>query len=281
MILYLAGGVSGNLKPFFRNLYLAGNAYRGNILMDLYLAGTNGRRNLISDNIEELKKYKINILESFYYIDDTITSFIPYFDNFLLDSGAFTFINNSKNKNIDWQEYIDKYADYIIKNNIKLFFELDIDPIIGYEKVKEYRNYLEKKVGRQCIPVWHKSRGLEEWKKLTKEYKYVAIGGIVTKEITREDYKYFPTLLKIAKDNKCKVHGLGFTNLEGLKKYHFDSVDSTSWTIGNRFGCIYKFENNTIKKYEKPEGKRMKAVETAYNNFLEWIKFSNYADTNL
>lgn len=250
--------------------------------MKIFLAGDNGRRKLIAENINDIKKQnlKINILESFYYIDSTITKFIPYFDNFLLDSGAFTFMSSNKHK-IDWYEYINKYADYIKENNIKYFFELDIDVIVGYEKVKEYTKYLEEKVGRKCIPVWHKNRGLEEWKRLTKEYSYVAIGGIVTKEITKKEYKYFPQLLKIAKENDCNVHGLGFTNLDDLKKYHFYSVDSTAWTTGNRFGIIYKFKNNTLVKQKKPVGMRVKAKKTAINNFMEWIKFINYADKNL
>ena len=190
-------------------------------------------------------------------------------------------INTKNSKKINWAEYIDNYAKYIVENNIKYFFELDIDKIVGYEKVKEYRKYLEDKVKRKCIPVWHKSRGLEEYIKLTQEYDYIAIGGIVAKEITIKDYKYFPKLLKIAKKNNCKVHGLGFTNLEGLRKYHFYSVDSTAWTTGNRFGSIYRFNGKTLVKHSKPAGTRVKPKETAFNNFIEWVKFSNYADKNL
>lgn len=289
MIIYLAGGVSGNLnkemKLLERNismkLYLAGDAYREDILMQLYLAGGNGRNHIINDLLKQNKDMKINILESFYYVDDTITGLIPYLDNFLLDSGAFTFMSNKKDNKIDWQEYIDRYIKYIKENNIKHFFELDIDSIIGYDLVKKYRSYLENGVGKKCIPVWHKSRGLEEWNKLTIEYDYVAIGGIVSKEIKSNEYKYFNYLLEIARKNNCKVHGLGFTNLEGLKKYKFYSVDSTAWTTGNRFGHLYRFENNTIKKYGKKKGQRVKTKEVAFNNFIEWVKFSNYAEKNL
>ena len=283
MKIYLAGGVSGNLKPLYRKLYLAGDTYRKDILMKLYLAGSNGREKLIENNLKELqeKKYKVNILESFYYIDDTIIKFIPYFDNFLLDSGAYTFMANSKNKDINWDEYVEKYAKFINDYDIKLFFELDIDKLVGLKEVERLRNKLEALTKKQCIPVWHKSRGLDYYKKMCKNYDYIAIGGIVVKEITSKEYKYFTPLLKIAKKNNCKVHGLGFTNLKGLIKYHFYSVDSTAWTTGNRFGAIYKFNGKTLQKYKKPQGMRVKNKETAFNNFIEWIKFSNYADKNL
>lgn len=246
--------------------------------MKVCLAGTS----CLKKNIELNKEIPF-ILESFFTIQEWQIPIIQKCDYFLLDSGAFTFMNSFKGK-VDWMEYIDKYANFIIKNNIKYFFELDIDSVVGYDKVKEYTNYLEKKVGRKCIPVWHKSRGIEEWKKLTKEYDYVAIGGIVIKEIKPRDYKYFIPLLEIARKNNCKVHGLGFTGMKYLKKYHFYSVDSTSWTAGSRFGIIYKYENGTIKQINKPANCRIKKEreeECKINNLKEWIKFQNYADKYL
>lgn len=238
---------------------------------------------ITKENKEIIKESKY-ILESFYYIKEWQIPYIKDFDLFLLDSGAFTFINNFKGE-VNWKEYIDRYADFIIKNNIKYFFELDIDAIVGYEKVKEYTKYLENKVGRKCIPVWHKSRGIEEWERLTKEYDYVAIGGIVTKEIKQSDYKFLKPLLDIAYKNKCKVHGLGFTNIKELKKYKFYSVDSTSWKSGNRFGTLHVFKNGTLEQVKKRDGYRLKSGEYYSKiekfNFYEWVKFQKYAEKYL
>ena len=246
--------------------------------MIVCLAGTNclKKNNDLHDKIPF-------ILESFYTIKDWQLPIIKKCKYFLLDSGAFTFMNNFKGT-VDWQQYIDKYADFIIKNDIKYFFELDIDSVIGYEKVKELTKYLENKVGRKCIPVWHKSRGIDEWKRITKEYNYVAIGGIVIKEIKPKDYKYFTPLLEIARKNNCKVHGLGFTGMKYLKKYRFFSVDSTSWTAGSRFGVLYKFNNGIIEQINKPDNcriKKSKEEECKKNNLIEWIKFQEYADKYL
>ena len=38
--------------------------------------------------------------------------------------------------------------------------------IIDAFKVKEIRKKIEEKTGKKCIPVWHKSRGIEEFKNL-------------------------------------------------------------------------------------------------------------------
>lgn len=222
-----------------------------------------------------------NILQSFFYCNDfTAKKIIPECKNFMLDSGAFTFF--SAGGAVDWNEYIKRYAEFITKNNIKLFFELDIDKLIGYDKVLYYRAKLEDMTGKPCIPVWHKSRGKDEFIKMCEQYDYVSIGGIVSKEITQKDYKYFPYFIKTAHEHGAKIHALGFTNLQGLTKYHFDSVDSTAWVSGNRFGSVYKFNGKTMIKFDKQQGQRLADYKTvAIHNFREWVKFQQYAEKYL
>ena len=105
--------------------------------MKIYLAGVAPWRN---EGIYDapIKKHSPFILESFYYVDQLTEKLIPYLGDFLLDSGAFTFMQSSKN-HVEWEEYIERYADFINRNNIKKFFELDIDSVVGYKKVLEYR----------------------------------------------------------------------------------------------------------------------------------------------
>jgi hypothetical protein len=204
-------------------------------------------------------------------------------DKHILDSGAFTFLNNKKGQSINWEQYVISYGNFIKQNNIKLFFELDIDPIVGLKEVERLREVLENTAGRKCIPVWHKSRGLNYWKKMCQEYEYIAIGGIVTREIKRSEYDIFGPLLKIARDNKTKVHGLGFTNLNGLKKYKFYSVDSTNW-LSARFGTtgLYYFTGDNLKNINKPANtKKIDLQAMNIFNFIEWLKFSKYAEQNL
>lgn len=223
-------------------------------------------------------------LESFIYISEQGKKDIHKYKDFLLDSGAFTYMINAKKnakKEVDWEEYIQKYADLINKHNVKHFFELDIDNVVGLKEVERLRTKLEILTKKKCIPVWHKSRGKQYWIDMTKEYDYVAIGGIVSGEIKGNEYKYFTWLLNEAKKNNCKVHGLGFTNLKGLEKYKFYSVDSTSWLAGNRFGYVYYFDGKTMKTQHKKQGQRVLTHKTADNNFNEWIKFQRYAEHNL
>jgi hypothetical protein len=292
MIVYLAGGITGNLIKEWQNfmkLYLAslggelGNGGRlkkhYNDDMKLFIAGNDGFRKERFD----LFLKDLYILESYHYIIKQKWMFplLKEFKGFLLDSGAFTFMTSLKGKSIDWNAYVINYGNFIKLHDIKHFFELDIDPIVGLKEVERLRELLEKTAQRKCIPVWHKSRGLDYWKQMCKDYDYIAIGGIVTQEIKRSEYDVFYPLLKIAKENNCKVHGLGFTNLKGMVKYKFYSVDSTSWLSGNKFGAVYLFDGETMQKQNKQIGQRVKTNKTAIHNFTEWVKFSKYAEQNL
>ena len=42
-----------------------------------------------------------------------------------------------------------------------------------------------------------------------------------------------------------RIHGLGFTSSKYLPYLKFDSVDSTTWLSGARYGQIYKFDNGS------------------------------------
>ena len=243
--------------------------------MKIFLAGSGWEKIWLEDDF-----FDFNRLESFYYISKREIPFISKYNDFLLDSGAFTFMSSSKG-GVNWDEYIKKYAEFINQYNVKHFFELDIDSIVGIKEVERLRRNLEQLTGKQCIPVWHKSRGKEYWLKMIKDYKYVAIGGIVTREIKPREYPFFTWFLNEAKKENCKVHALGFTNLKGLEKYPFYSVDSTSWLSGNRFGATYTFNGTTLEKQNKKQGQRVKTNETAKHNFYEWIKFCKYAEHHL
>ena len=265
--------------------------------MKIFLAGENGKKRIIREIVNEtifsgggeqaeyycdaIKKHRPYILESFYYADEATEKLIPYFGDFLLDSGAFTFMQNSK-KAVAWEEYIERYADFINRNKVEKFFELDIDSVAGYDKVLEFRKKLERLTNRPVIPVWHKSRGAAEYKRHCDEYSYVSIGGYVIKELKPKDYAAFPTMISYAHSKGAKVHCLGFTSLADLPKYHFDSVDSTAWTTGNRFGYVYQFNGKTMIKHDVPKGKRLAdSRKVAEINYLEWIKFQKWADKHL
>lgn len=232
-------------------------------------------------HISELAKW--NILASYVNMPSWQYQYIAKYKNFMLDSGAFSFMNSPKK--IDWNEYVYNYCNFINKLNVKLYFELDIDNLIGLSEVEKLRNYINGHTKYKCIPVWHINRGKDYFINMCKNYPYVALGGLVQAgDKNRKKYDiYFKWFIKIAHLHDAKIHGLGYTSMQGLKKYHFDSVDSTTFLNGAKFGEIQIFENGTINKYHANNQKKLKFdyYHNTIHNFQEWIKFNNYAEKKL
>lgn len=240
--------------------------------MKLCLASTSA----VYQNLRPLLQEIPFLLESFYYFKEFQKPFIKSADLFLLDSGAFTFMNTAKGK-VNWNNYIDKYISFINQNDVQYYFELDIDAIVGYEEVKRIRAKIERETGKKSIPVWHKSRGIEEYKKLVNEYDYIAIGGFAINDIKRNEYPIIRKMVQYAYNKGVKVHGLGFTSKD-LLNYKFYSVDSTSWQSSMRFGSIPFFNGTHIEtvKNKNLECDRTRYQEMQKLSIREWIKYQKY-----
>lgn len=283
MTIYLAGGFNGNMSPFWRE-YING-LDAGLSEQECYEKGRFSFLKGEESNALEFRVSELSILETFYYArnNERIQRLLGMPQQFLLDSGAFTFMSNSKLK-VDWDEYTEEYASFINKYDIKLFFELDVDSVIGIKEVERLRVKLERLTNKQSIPVFHLSRGKDYFIRMCEEYPYVAFGGILTDGVkTATLEKYFPWFIATAHNNKAKIHGLGYTSITGLYKYHFDSVDSTAWLYGNRGGFAYSFNKRTghLEQTSVPKGMRMRSRAVAFNNYSEWVRFSKYAREHL
>lgn len=231
----------------------------------------------------EIDYEPIYSLSTFYHLRNK--SIIPdycYHDNFLLDSGAFTFFGGKK---VDWNQYVVEYIDFINKCDSKLFFELDIDSIVGIERVEEIRKKIMLETGKKPIPVWHPSRGIDYYKRMIDEFDYISLslsGKYTSAWVTKpEADDVIHKLIELANQNDCKVHGLGFTKLKKMDKFKFYSVDSTSWIMGMKFGNIQYFNGKTMVKLKRPDNTKMiNPSERLSFGFNEWIKFQQYAKQN-
>lgn len=249
--------------------------------MKLCIAGTASHQDIV-----ENRRIKY-LLESYYYIKPWQIDYIKRkCDFFMIDSGAFTFMGGfsftqGKTVPVDWDDYCDKYAEFVVENGFEHFIELDIDSVVGYERVKQLRCRLQALTHMQPIPVWHSTRGVDEWIKMCSEYPYVALGGIVGGEWKAQAEKYIPWFIRQAHKRGCEIHGLGFTKTAKLKQYHFDSVDSTSWSAGARYGDLQIYRDGQIINLGKREGERCLGQKAAEHNLDEWLKMQKYADERL
>lgn len=279
---YVSYWLKENREPL--KIYLAGTASAGNcgyIWRDSSENPHQAMMKFFGEEKSDLIKPsdRIEVLESFYYVKNWMKPHIKHSWNFLLDSGAFTFMNDKKQSDgVVWDEYLEKYAQFIIENEVDQFFELDIDEVIGIKEVERLRKKLTDLTGKKPIPVWHKSRGKNYWFKMLEEFDYVALGGMASNVSYKDKVeRMFPFFIDSAKKAGVKLHALGYTSLKNLHKYPFDSVDSTAWVYGNMGGYLYYFNGSNLDRVDVPDGKKLKSKDAAIHNFREWVKFQKYA----
>ena len=136
---------------------------------------------------ERIDKYLYNLM-SFYYLtkNDNYKEILRKSEAIMIDSGAFSF---QRGKRVNWEEYTKSYAEWIKKHDCEKilgYFEMDVDNVLGYEKVLELRKILLKATNK-IIPVWHKNRGIEDYINMCKNYEFdiIAITGVKNVDIKK------------------------------------------------------------------------------------------------
>lgn len=233
------------------------------------------------DHIGDLALQSTAVLESFLDFQDNEEGLCKG-RFFMLDSGAFSFMNGRKTP--DWEAYIEAYIAFIQKHKITHYFELDLDYILGLERVNMLTRRMAKEVNIPPIPVWHVDRGKSGFVQMCKDYDYVAVGGLAHQDVPGLDLTpYLPWFIETAHANGTKIHGLGFTRFQALRKLHFDSVDSTSWTAMTKFhnAAYFDMAKGKFVKVKIPEGLRHRHEALARHSMTEWLKAQKWAEVNL
>lgn len=201
-------------------------------------------------------------------------------ENFLLDSGAFSYMNGAHASLQQMEDYISRYIQYIKMRNIRYFFEIDVDKLFGIQQVEDWRKRIERETGFPCIPVWHKQRGVDYWKRMCREYEYVAVGGLVL-DMRTQEFEHVRKMVMYAHDLGNRVHGLGFTKTKLLPSYPFYSVDSSSWTVAAARGQhLYTFQDGRMRQRSiRQEGRKANLESIIAHNLGEWVKYQKYADS--
>lgn len=193
-------------------------------------------------------------------------------NHILVDSGAYSF---QRGKSVDFEEFCDRYREFIKENtnNPKIvgFFELDIDNIVGYDKVLEYRKRLEE-VSDKIIPVWHGNRGIDGYIEMCKQYtgRRVAITAL-GEDIATSQYNLF---INMAHKYKCKIHILGMTSRDVIHSLNLakdDSFDSVSWALSSAFSNVrLNIREDTTYNMELSFS-RLPGVSSPYMNIINYL----------
>lgn len=250
--------------------------------MRIFLASTtSGMTN--ADRAEVIQRTKPKYyLETFFNGEKTCKKVLAdagNADNYLLDSGAFSFMSGAECSMKQMEGYCEKYITFIKENHIKNYFELDVDTIFGIEFVEHLREKCIREIGYPPIVVWHKGRGVDYWKMMCNEYRYIAIGGLVF-HVKQSEWQSIKKLVVYARNKGVKVHGLGFTKTKILPEYPFWSVDSASFTKAAALGQMrHTFNGQYIeaRKINK-SGKKVYLSKLVAHNMAEWVKYQKYME---
>lgn len=226
---------------------------------------------------------EMNILESFWWLRKIKISKLQY-RSFMLDSGGFTALVNPSVE-IDWDKYVAEYIEYIVEHNIELFFELDIDVVIGRDKVRQIRERIERETQRQPIWILQAGRTLRDLEEALERYKYIAIplaGKVFVTKTWRNMSAQLRAIVDFAHERGAKVHALGYTpnRIKRLLRLGFDSADSSTWLQAAVHKIKIAFRNGRLVRkvlHIRPD-ERIEDYGLKQHNLCEWKKFCDYIE---
>lgn len=231
-----------------------------------------------------------HLLLSYYYLRNKKDP-VPFLEEMrqnstfmFLDSGAHTFFHEAgisavhgekKTKTAENPEqYLHEYIQWLKEYGSYFdgYAELDIDQIVGHDKILEWHKIWEESGLDKIVYCYHPTQPISYWEKICKENHYVGIQG----NLPLQKYVGY---LNVAKKYGTKVHGFAMTKTEPMQKLPFFSVGSTSWQSGERFGTTFEFNGRNMIAHLKDDKVAMRRklkrkAEALGINSEAWIKDS-------
>lgn len=155
------------------------------------------------------------------------------FDQWVLDSGAYTAHNSGKTVNNS--DFI-SFALRAQQKDERLVAVFALD-VIGDPKASLDNALAAQRAGVQVIPTWHAGEPIEFAVEMAKQFPRVALGGLVAR-LANNRAQLMGTSEKLHYAEKFFhavwpkwVHGFGCTAEELMANLPFAAVDSTTWCL--------------------------------------------------
>ena len=228
MLIYLVDGKDGkkNLQDADRGLRLYLGADSRGLTADVVMAS------------RQIRSTRLRCLLSYYYyqkvdVGEMFDSASPA-PSIMADSGAFSATTLGAPISLEgyvqwvrrWGHLFDHYSN--------------LDVIGDAEATLANQKRLED-MGLRPLPVFHVNEPWEYLENYLETYDYVALGGLVPYRLTPK--ALMPWLIKAFKmlPTGKGYHGFGVSGWTVMKSFPWASVDSTSWSIGYRYGRVPLF----------------------------------------
>lgn len=137
---------------------------------------------------------------------------------------------------------LDDYVAWIARWDGLFTIIANLDVIGDHHASMHNLRELERQ-GINALPVFHTTTddlGLLE--DLCEEYRYIAVGGMVSFRRSADLFPWLVKVHKIARKHNTLLHGFGQTAQKSLLDLPWYTVDSSSWGAGHRYGIILLFD---------------------------------------
>lgn len=195
--------------------------------------------------IGDLSKFRIRMFEelnvervlvSYADIQGSADFKLPFKD-IMLDSGAYGAENRGVKISLEaytlWlQLYLDTYPQ------ITSYVSLDD---LSSPETSEYNLLYMESEGLHPMPVYHYGEPTSILDELCANYEYVGLGGVAFGVMSNQMQKYWEWCHQRYKDNKFHIFGIG--TMIPFFNYQPYSIDSNSWTAGDRFMHIAGYKD--------------------------------------
>jgi len=189
----------------------------------------------------------------------------------IIDSGAFTAWNTDKKIEIN------EYCDFLKKVQLIAPFKAIQLDVFGDPKRTAENYKIMKDHGLDVMPVFTRGDSLDKLESMYQDTDYVMLGGVAFGAGNANYVKWFSN-----NNKKRKCHWLGFVDMNFIKEYRPESVDSSSWKSGAMFGNVSVYAGNgLIKTYGRSDLTSGKCDINEFKRYLAALQLGPNAFSNL
>ena len=202
---------------------------------------------------------RLNVLVAYPYFSKDIIKLIASFNDefpgvlrLFLDSGAFTAHTTGKKITLD------EYCRFIDSLPVKpwRYFALDV---IGNEEKTMFNLKEMYQRGYTPVPVYTFNQKIEDIEYYYTLNDFIGYGGLVGQKQSATVKHGINDVLRVA--NGRKVHLLGYTSMQWIKKFKPYSCDSSSYLAAGRYGNIDVYMGNgNMEKLDRRKIQKLPSI---------------------
>lgn len=193
----------------------------------------------------------LRVLVSYHYHRDTdlshLVSDLGGDVDLFADSGAYSAATTGAV--ID----LSAYADWLLRWNDLFTVQSNLD-VIGDHAATATNYERLRAAGCDPLSVFHVGEPWPVLERMCSDHRYVALGGLAlhltNPSIQRKIMAWLVKAFRIGRDHGTVFHGFGVTSSQLVKSLPFYSLDSSSYTYGQRFGLVYLWDARTLRMHD-------------------------------